>query len=150
MLERQESGEETSGEVRTSLPARPGRRMPSMIRIARVQQLPAKPHCTRCGRESRQRTRWSEPTFFLERAHIIDRVFGGLDNASNLLPLCRNCHSLQPIFEPGMERAALAWLMPARTEPIWTSPYISSILAGAKIWPPALRNTIINQGESQS
>lgn len=49
------------------------------------------------------------PTTELVRAHIIDRMFGGLDNAANLAPLCEWCHEIQPIFRPGDEAAALDW-----------------------------------------
>lgn len=43
------------------------------------------------------------------RAHIIDRVFDGLDVEWNLALLCDWCHRTQPIFKPGEETGALAW-----------------------------------------
>lgn len=55
--------------------------------------------CFRCGVIART-----------ERAHIIDRAFGGLDDVQNLIPLCFRCHRDQPIFANGEERRAWVWL----------------------------------------
>jgi 5-methylcytosine-specific restriction endonuclease McrA len=77
---------------------RPPRNMPSMKKIVAYHGLPTPPTCVRCGLDG-----------YLERAHIIDRVFDGLDLESNLLPLCPLCHRSQPIFKPGDEDAALKW-----------------------------------------
>lgn len=43
----------------------------------------------------------------VERAHLLARVYGGLDNEANLILLCRLCHKDQPDF--GVD-TAIAWL----------------------------------------
>lgn len=87
---------------------RPRRRMPTLQRIAAFHRLPSQPACVRCEMQPRAE-RWSDPNPGLERAHIIDRVYNGLDLVSNLLPLCPPCHRSQPIFKPGDDAAALEW-----------------------------------------
>jgi 5-methylcytosine-specific restriction endonuclease McrA len=76
---------------------RPPRRMPVMRRILAHHEL-SDAYCVRCGYEGS-----------LERAHIIDRCYGGLDGPQNLAPLCSLCHRQQPIFQPGDETVALEW-----------------------------------------
>jgi 5-methylcytosine-specific restriction endonuclease McrA len=88
---------------------RPARRMPSLKQVAEhlgIADMP--PHCWKCG-DLADATSWSERCSGLERAHVIDRVYGGLDNAANLRPLCATCHRYQPIFKNGDEEVALAW-----------------------------------------
>ncbi len=82
------------------------RRMPSMKVVARRLGMET-PECVRCGRDD----------VVLDRAHLIDRVYHGLDNAANLAPLCGWCHKVQPIFEPGDEAAALEWFKLSPLEP---------------------------------
>lgn len=90
-------GWERARQANPKLTERPPRRMPSMKAIIRHHGLPGR-YCVRCSDDG-----------YLERAHIIDRVFGGLDNAANLAPLCDYCHRTQPIFKPGQEGEALRW-----------------------------------------
>ncbi len=90
------------------LPQRPPRRMPGLERIARFHSLGPAAHCVRCG-FARQPPEWARAAGWLERAHIIDRVFDGLDLESNLLPLCSPCHLDQPVFRAGEEAPALRW-----------------------------------------
>jgi 5-methylcytosine-specific restriction endonuclease McrA len=94
------------------MPPRPGRRMPSIKKIlAYWERLsdnpfeihPATPACFRCGLEVDQ---WN----WLERAHLVDRWLGGLDNEANLVMLCRLCHRLMPMFEIGQVADALEWV----------------------------------------
>jgi hypothetical protein len=73
------------------------RQMPSMKVILRHRGF-QEARCVRCGYGG-----------YLERAHIIDRFLGGLDNPANFAPLCDECHRNQPIFEPGDEAEALRW-----------------------------------------
>lgn len=56
-------------------------------------------HCIRCLEPAR-----------CERAHVIDRCYGGLDGVQNIVPLCVPCHKEMPPFIPGEEAKALAWL----------------------------------------
>lgn len=72
--------------------------MPSLSAVAEFHGLDPH-HCRRCGALART-----------ERAHVIDRAFGGLDDVQNLTPLCVRCHRDQPVWVPGEERAALLWL----------------------------------------
>lgn len=44
-----------------------------------------------------------------EKAHVIDRTGGGLDDVQNLRPICFSCHASQPSFVNGEERRALLW-----------------------------------------
>lgn len=85
------------------------RRMPSMKRVLRHHGIEGR--CCRCGYDG-----------YLERAHIIDRVFGGLDTGANLAPLCSWCHRGQPIFEPGQEDEARDWFGLAPLEPLAGQP----------------------------
>lgn len=87
---------------------RPARRMPSLKKIAAFWNLPEPPACVRCGYESGDE-RWPATSMHLQRAHIIDRCFDGLDALCNVAPLCYGCHKSQPIFRPGDEAAALRW-----------------------------------------
>lgn len=90
---------------------RPARRMPSLKKIAKHLGISDSfPHCFRCRATSESST-WGEwvPETGLERAHVIDRCRGGLDNAANLRPLCHQCHALQPSFGAGQEVEALRW-----------------------------------------
>lgn len=63
--------------------------------------------CYACG--------WWTESVSLERAHLIDRVYGGEDQPPNLVPLCRRCHREMPSFRPGEERLALDWVKFHRT-----------------------------------
>ncbi len=86
---------------------RPKRRYVSLSRIARWHDLGDMPYCVKC--EYCEGTTWQSAQGWLERAHIIDRTYGGLDIEPNLLPLCAHCHRHQPAFKNGEEAEALAW-----------------------------------------
>lgn len=73
------------------------RRMPSMGAVAAHHRL-AVGVCARCSVVAR-----------CERAHVIDRTLGGLDDVQNLRPLCYPCHRDQPVFGPGEESVAMLW-----------------------------------------
>jgi len=88
--------------------ARPPRRMPSLKKIADHHCLPMQPFCVGCGLHTPV-SEWRNASPYLDRAHIIDRCYGGLDAAQNLAPLCQACHKVQPIFEPGDEDEAMEW-----------------------------------------
>ena len=90
------------------LPVRPRRRMPTLLAIARYHGLGEVSYCVRCGYRPPW-DHWGISSTYLERAHIIDRCFDGLDVAPNLAPLCSWCHRTQPIFKPGDEAEAYAW-----------------------------------------
>jgi hypothetical protein len=90
------------------LAEREPRRVPSLAKVADHHGLDARPSCVRCGYEPPVDS-WREASGWLQRAHVIDRFAGGLDNAANLRPLCRMCHRMQPIFVPGDEDVALEW-----------------------------------------
>lgn len=74
------------------------RRMPTWRHIVLHHRIDLA--CRRCG---------DRDLANLERAHIIDRCFDGLDEVSNIAPLCWQCHKAQPIFRPGDEYQARAW-----------------------------------------
>lgn len=74
---------------------RPPRQMWSRERIARFWGRPVD-QCWSCR----------QPCERPERAHLIDRVFGGLDGPQNLVLMCPSCHKLMPSYEPGQEQEA--------------------------------------------
>lgn len=75
----------------TSTLARPGRRMPTAVKIARYWLGAGpfavdmdRPACFGCGQREAE---WRH----LERAHLIDRMCGGLDHEANLAPHGLRC-----------------------------------------------------------
>lgn len=74
------------------------RRMPPVRRIAEHWGR-APDVCFRCGMG----------TPHPDRAHLIDRCVGGLDDVQNVALLCSLCHRMMPPFEPGEEQAARAY-----------------------------------------
>ena len=100
---------EREGLLNGAVPHRPRRRMPSLKRIARFHGL-GDPACYCCGYVHPGEWTWDTANRWLERAHVIDRCFGGLDHEGNLRPLCTWCHRQQPPFSPGEEASALAWV----------------------------------------
>ena len=76
------------------------------------------PACMGCGHGEAD---WSD----LERAHLVDRCRGGLDDLPNIALLCDRCHALMPSFGPGDEAAALAYV---RSQPQW----IDGLIAAAE------------------
>ena len=98
-------------------PARPTRRMPAVSMIVRYWarrdtfKVDVKnPACFRCGRSA---PAWENRYF--DRAHLVDRCFGGLDHEANLALLCMQCHREMPSFRPTEERAAIEWVRAARS-----------------------------------
>lgn len=86
--------------------------MPTLPRLAKFHGMyDGPPTCSRC-RGSAPGLTWEKSGWWLERAHVIDRCYGGSDESHNLRPLCRWCHKDQPIFRPGDERQALVWFDP--------------------------------------
>jgi len=52
----------------------------------------------------------------LERAHLVDRCFGGLDHCANLIIICHACHRKMPSFEgnpkdSGIHHPSLLWTL---------------------------------------
>jgi hypothetical protein len=93
--------------LKGDLAERPPRRMPSLLKIAQFHGLGDEPFCVRCGWQPPVQT-WREASKYLERAHIIDRVYDGLDAVQNIAPLCGPCHRYQqPIFRDPL--TALDW-----------------------------------------
>jgi hypothetical protein len=72
------------------------------------------PWCFGCGKdadvdESMPRDeRWNAASTFLERAHLADRAWNGLDQVQNIVPLCGLCHRVMPSFTDGRE--AIKWV----------------------------------------
>lgn len=93
---------------RVDLAPRGARTWPTLRQIAAHHGLGPEPYCLRCGWQPPVET-WVAARGLLERAHIIDRVFDGLDLVSNIAPLCAPCHRAQPIFGPRDEYDARAW-----------------------------------------
>lgn len=106
---------------------RPDRRMPPLRKIAEHwldrPEWPdykgnyiglGEPFCARCGWlapvEDGRPDSWDRAGKFLDRAHLIDRIKGGLDGVQNLVPLCHLCHDTMPSFGPGQEEEAYAWV----------------------------------------
>lgn len=117
---------------------RPARRMPSLRRVAEFwldrDEWPdykgnyiglGEPFCAACGwlapEVDDEPWTWKSASAHLDRAHLIDRCYGGLDGACNLVPLCHICHKGMPSFRPGQEAEALAWVRrsPDSYDPIW-------------------------------
>lgn len=89
---------------------RPRRKSFSLKRIAEYWGVrDIRPFCFRCDRTFINAAKWEQANGYLERAHIIDRVFDGLDSPSNIVPLCGSCHGGQPVFKAGDEWLALIW-----------------------------------------
>src|SRR5262245_28203264 len=101
-----------------ALPARPRRSMPSLRKIVAHWRemgpfvVDDHPHCFAC-RQPAPVDDWADARGWLERAHLIDRVFGGLDGPQNLVLLCSLCHRLQPAFKPcdGVRYEAFGWVL---------------------------------------
>lgn len=53
---------------------------------------------------------WGRAGHLIERAHLVDRMYGGPDTVDNLIPLCWRCHRSMPSFRPGQEEESLAWV----------------------------------------
>jgi len=80
---------------------RQGRRMPTVGAIARHHGRTTD-QCWRCNDRA-----------FLVRAHLVDRVFGGSDDVSNLALLCDWCHDRMRPFREDRVADAIAYTMPS-------------------------------------
>lgn len=88
---------------------RPHRKMPAAEAIASYHYELGNlrdglwPACFGCveGRDE-----WGE----FDRAHLVDRCFGGLDGSQNLVLLCQRCHKEMPSFGPEDGHLAWAWV----------------------------------------
>jgi 5-methylcytosine-specific restriction endonuclease McrA len=98
---------------------RPGRKMPTPQQIHRYWAYNQFEHWaktfTQCdlGEPSCYGCTWYSQDgdwIGLERAHLIDRMHGGLDLECNLVLLCKPCHHDMPSFVPGTELAAFEWV----------------------------------------
>lgn len=106
------------------LPSRPGRRMPSLWKIVQhwAQKDTFAPHpialpaCFACcsrppgNPDDTPEDAWNNALGYLERAHLVDRVRGGLDGPQNLAPLCHACHKVMPPFDVGEGAQAIEWV----------------------------------------
>jgi hypothetical protein len=91
-------------------PARPERRMPTLWKLAEYwaargtfDVLLDDPHCFGCREDVSEfchgetpKARWNSLSGYLERAHLVARVYDGLDAPQNIVPLCGPCHRLMP------------------------------------------------------
>lgn len=55
---------------------------------------------------------WSMAGRYIDRAHLADRFYNGLDDVQNLVPLCWRCHRVMPSFQTG--EPALRWVQERR------------------------------------
>jgi hypothetical protein len=73
------------------------------------------PECFRCAivvaldETKTQREIWREASHYLQRAHLADRYWDGLDGPQNLIPLCVQCHRYMPSFDNGDDAIRWAW-----------------------------------------
>jgi hypothetical protein len=102
-------------------PQRPARRMPTVWKLVEYwaarpdvfQVRPQIPHCFGCGDEvpydeaATPKERWNGASGYFERAHLVARVYDGLDGPQNIVPLCGLCHRMMPDDDG---TAAIAWL----------------------------------------
>lgn len=114
-----------------SSPKRPPRRTPTHMKIAKYHNITI-PQCMRCGWYP-PTTDWKEAHKYLQRAHIIDRVYGGLDLPANMAPLCVPCHDRQPSWEPGHEALALSWFYRLPNQPLITSILFDNAFSNMRI-----------------
>jgi hypothetical protein len=75
-----------------------------------------RPHCFACGLHGGYRAdepgleyRWNGARR-LERGHIVNRARDGLDAVQNLVPLCRMCNRVMPVFDAGHDEEAASWI----------------------------------------
>lgn len=62
----------------------------------------ARPECFRCTIPGH--------LISLQRAHLVDRIRGGLDHEANLAVLCHYCHVQMPSFGNGQWIDAVTWI----------------------------------------
>jgi len=94
--------------VIADLAMRPRRKTPSVKRIAEFWECETD-RCCKCR------------GFFkgLERAHLVDRCYGGLDGVQNLALLCWECHGMMPSFKPEREDDAYEYAFCSWREGPW-------------------------------
>lgn len=73
------------------------------------------PHCFACSwlfpaEGSTDEERWNRASRHLDRGHIVNWVTGGLDQVQNLVPLCKFCNMVMPVFRPEEWPAAVMWI----------------------------------------
>jgi hypothetical protein len=56
------------------------------------------------------RDNWNRALGWLERAHLVTRMYGGLDDPANVVPLCFTCHRIMPDFPPAEWEKAIKWV----------------------------------------
>jgi 5-methylcytosine-specific restriction endonuclease McrA len=96
---------------------RPNRQVPAPHKVAAwwaehpgvFDVDPQRPECFRCKAPGRA-WRCGYQSVSLERAHLVDRIRGGLDHAGNLAVLCHHCHVQMPSFGNGEWFDAVTWI----------------------------------------
>lgn len=104
-------------------PKRPKRRLPTHWEVAEYwagrdvfMVSRDEPECFGCGTvqgwaedhdTQTPKQRWNAAKRWLQKAHIVARVYGGLDGPQNIALLCDLCHSYQP-DDNGAD--AIAWI----------------------------------------
>lgn len=63
------------------------------------------PHCVGCKQEFPE---WSSK--YLDRAHIVNRCYGGVNEPYNLTLLCRPCNRAMPKFAADQDAEAAVWV----------------------------------------
>jgi hypothetical protein len=74
------------------------------------------PHCFACERlipcpEGAPEYRWNGNGRALQRGHLVNRARDGLDQPQNLVPLCKSCNRVMPMFGPEAAQAAIDWVL---------------------------------------
>ena len=108
------------------MPSRGKARLPSLRKIAgywaaaglRADGDISVPSCFGCGwvppysETDSVSVRWRKASRYLDRAHLVDRAEGGLDQVQNLIPLCWTwCHRIMPPYGTGQGGDALRWVL---------------------------------------
>jgi hypothetical protein len=106
------------------VPERPEPRLPTLWRIVQHWRYggvfrtdPAWPHCFACwcpvpGLEdcTEGKDRWLAAGSWLETGHLVNRARCGLDGVQNLVPLCRFCNRIMPIFDSPASPGPVEWV----------------------------------------
>lgn len=99
--------------------SRPPRKMPTVKAIAKHHGRPSD-RCWRCD------TRGP-----VDRAHLVDRVCGGLDGPQNLSLLCGFCHRHMGMFRSERAADAMAYAMPSEPSMMRRVEHLSRIVSAA-------------------
>lgn len=150
-----------------NIPRRGLRTMPRMWKIALhwhdhpdvfgEVDLDDVPYCFRCLREVSQAKRatprdtWNAASRQLDRAHLVDRAADGLDGPQNMVPMCRQCHAVMPLFEAQDADEAVHWVLAGRELLLWV-PEEARIKAGIDTrvsdWPRGPYSSLFRTGLS--